>query len=96
MRAAAPYSRGLTRKVRDCNAYVVCRVRKPDGSAAYCPRKRAVDEQIAAGRGIHIIPFKVLLGWLGIDEEELDRLAFPEKYADASEGEGGEKEVFAI
>ena len=89
----------LTRKVRDCNTYISChRVKKPDGRNAYCPRKKAVDELIAQGRKIQSVPFRALLGWLGIDEAELDRLAFPEKYniteaeADFSEAKGLEIE----
>ncbi|MBQ9116004.1 MAG: hypothetical protein IJY04_03185 [Clostridia bacterium] len=74
----------ITRKVKECNTYISCSVKKTDGRTAHCQRYKHVEQMIAEGRNVHIVRLSTLLSWLGLDEEKLDKLAFPDD-GDASE-----------
>ncbi|MBR2460278.1 MAG: hypothetical protein IKB34_03505 [Clostridia bacterium] len=69
----------FTRKAKDCNMYILATVKMKDGKIARCQKYKHIEQRIANGERIHIVRLNTLLGWLGLDEPSLDRLAFPEE-----------------
>ena len=66
-------------RASDNDMFVTCSCKDEEGNERYCSRLKHVNEAIEKGKTIQIITFVELLTILGVTEEELSSMSFPEE-----------------
>lgn len=68
-------------KASDNDIFVTCSCKDEEGNERYCSRLKYVNEAIEEGKTIQIISFEELLTILGVTEEDLSSMPFPDESA---------------
>lgn len=66
-------------RASDNDIFVTCSCKNEDGNERFCTRLKHVNEAIEEGKSIQIISFEDLLAILGVTEEDLSLMPFPEE-----------------
>lgn len=66
-------------RASDNDIFVICSCKDEEGNERYCSRLKHVNEAIEEGKTIQIITFEELLSILGVTEEDLSSMPFPEE-----------------
>lgn len=66
-------------RASDNDIFVTCSCKDEEGNERYCSRLKHVNEAIEEGKSIQIMSFEELLTILGVPEEDLSSMPFPEE-----------------